>query len=174
MKGVILAGGLGSRLLPLTKVTNKHLLPVYDKPMVYYPIQCLGERRDRGHPAWSPVATARATSCTCSENGDAFGLEGNPLRLSARRGWHRCDALEYRWGTSPPASRSCVILGDNLIEGNIKSPTVEAFKQQGKGGKILLKEVHDPERFGVAELDPADKVLKHRREAQASPRATSP
>ncbi|MDD2942680.1 MAG: sugar phosphate nucleotidyltransferase [bacterium] len=149
MKGVILAGGLGSRLQPCTLVTNKHLLPVYDKPMIYYPLQALINAGiddilivTGGHFAGDFLKLLG--------NGKDFGLRH--LNYSYQEGEGGiADALslaEYFAGDDSV----CVILGDNIIEGNIRE-SADAFRKQGGGARILLKEVHDAERFGVAEVD---------------------
>jgi len=154
MKGVILAGGLGSRLLPLTKITNKHLLPIYDKPMIYYPLQTLvGAGIDDillvtgGNNAGDFLRLLG--------NGKEFGLRH--LNYSYQEGEGGiADALslaEYFADGEPIV----VILGDNIIEKDI-AQAVRNFKKQGEGAKILLKEVADPWRFGVAELS-GDKVI---------------
>ena len=156
MKGVVLAGGLGSRLYPLTKITNKHLLPVYNQPMIYYPIQCL--------------VNAGITDILVVTGGNYAGHFLQLLRNGADFGLRRlgfayqegeggiADALklaeEFAEGES-----ICVVLGDNIIEQNIKK-AADDFRAQGGGAKILLKEVHDPERFGVATVDDSGKVLK--------------
>ena len=153
MKGVILAGGLGSRLHPLTKITNKHLLPVFDRPMIYYPIQCLV---NAGITEIMVVTGGRKSGdfITLLENGEDFGLR--QLNYSYQRGEGgiaEALGLAEEWAGDDSIA---VVLGDNIIENNIKK-AVEDFRAQGKGAKIMLKEVHDPERFGVAELA-GDKV----------------
>ena len=156
MKGVVLAGGLGSRLYPLTKITNKHLLPVYDKPMIYYPIQCLVNAGitdilvvTGGNYAGHFLQLLR--------NGSDFGLRRLGYAYQEGEGGI-ADALKLAEECADGES-ICVVLGDNIIEGNIKK-AADDFRAQGGGAKILLKEVHDPERFGVATVDDAGKVLK--------------
>ncbi|MHC4892784.1 MAG: sugar phosphate nucleotidyltransferase, partial [Planctomycetota bacterium] len=154
MKGVILAGGLGTRLHPLTKITNKHLLPVYDKPMIYYPIQALV---NAGVTDIMIVTGGKKPGEFLSllGNGSDFGLKH--LNYSYQKGEggiaEALDLAEH-WATGEPI---CVVLGDNIIEKNI-TKAVADFRAQGKGAKIMLKEVHDPQRFGVAELK-GDKVM---------------
>tara|TARA_R110002073_G_scaffold118918_3_gene259018 strand:+ start:125547 stop:126281 length:735 start_codon:yes stop_codon:yes gene_type:complete len=148
MKGMILAGGLGTRLRPMTLVTNKHLLPVYDQPMVYYPIKCLVN-----------AGITEIMIVTGEENaGDFIKLlrDGKDLGLTR---------LEYAFQVGEGGiadalklgkhfvdkDKVCVILGDNIIENNIND-AVEDFRNQKDGAKVLLKEVHDPERFGVVEF----------------------
>lgn len=148
MKGIVLAGGTGSRLFPLTKITNKHLLPVYDKPMVYYPIQTLV---DAGI-ADILLVTGGMNSGDFLHllgNGKTFGLKHlNYTYQEGEGGIADALALAQHFADS---DKICVILGDNIIESSIRE-AVEEFKQQPSGAKILLKEVPDAERFGVAEL----------------------
>ncbi|MCC6221849.1 MAG: NTP transferase domain-containing protein [Deltaproteobacteria bacterium] len=148
MKGVILAGGLGSRLQPCTLVTNKHLLPVYDRPMIYYPLQSL---INAGITDILIVTGGQFAGdfLKLLGNGKAFGLEHLNYTYQEGEGGI-ADALslaEYFAG----GDLMCVILGDNLIQGNI-TKAVSDFSRQGKGAKILLKEVQDASRFGVAEI----------------------
>lgn len=156
MKGVVLAGGLGSRLYPLTKITNKHLLPVFDKPMIYYPIQCLV---NAGIEEIMVVTGGNYAGhfLQLLRNGSDFGLRRLGYAYQEGEGGI-ADALklaeEFADGDS-----ICVVLGDNIIEGSIKK-AADDFAAQGGGAKILLKEVHDPERFGVATVDDTGKVLK--------------
>jgi glucose-1-phosphate thymidylyltransferase len=154
MKGVILAGGLGTRLLPLTKVTNKHLLPVYDRPMIYYPIQTLVDAGVRDILLVTGGNSA-GEFLRLLENGLDFGLKH--INYTYQRGEGGiADALRlarYFAGDD----RFCVVLGDNIIEKSIAEP-VRRYEQQSKGAKILLKEVEDPGRFGVAELS-GDRVI---------------
>lgn len=155
MKGVILAGGLGTRMLPLTKITNKHLLPVYDRPMIYFPIQTLV---DAGITEIVVVTGGHYAGdfLNLLGNGKAFGLKRINYAYQEGEGGI-ADALRLaREFTGDDAI--CVILGDNILENSIKAH-VDQFKSQGKGAKILLKEVHDPQRFGVAEVDKSGKVL---------------
>jgi len=156
MKGVVLAGGLGSRLYPLTKITNKHLLPVFDKPMIYYPIQCLVNAGitdilvvTGGNYAGHFLQLLR--------NGSDFGLRRLGYAYQEGEGGI-ADALKLAEEFADGES-ICVVLGDNIIEGNIKK-AADDFRAQGAGAKILLKEVHDPERFGVATVDETGKVLR--------------
>lgn len=149
MKGIVLAGGLGTRLLPLTKVTNKHLLPVYDRPMVYYPIQAL--------------VNAGVTEVMLVTGGNSAG---DFLKLLGNGRQHGLKHLAYTYqegeGGIADALRLaehfadgqpiCVILGDNIIERNVLG-AAQAFREQQAGAKILLKEVKDPQRFGVPALD---------------------
>jgi glucose-1-phosphate thymidylyltransferase len=154
MKGVVLAGGTGSRLNPLTRVTNKHLLPVFDKPMVYYPIQTLVN-----------AGIEEILLVTGGKNaGDFLRLLGNGRDFGLRH-------LNYTYQEGEggiaealglaeyfaAGDSICVVLGDNIIENNI-SDAADAFRKQKDGAKILLKEVTDAQRFGVAELR-GEKVL---------------
>ncbi|MGE3175626.1 MAG: sugar phosphate nucleotidyltransferase [Planctomycetota bacterium] len=146
MKGVVLAGGLGTRLYPLTKITNKHLLPVFDKPMIYYPIQCLV---NAGITDILIVTGGNSAGdfLQLLGNGADFGLKRLNYAYQQGEGGI-ADALKLAENFAD-GEAVCVVLGDNIIEGNIKK-AVDDFKAQGGGAKIMLKEVHDPERFGVA------------------------
>jgi glucose-1-phosphate thymidylyltransferase len=149
MKGVILAGGLGTRLRPLTLVTNKHLLPVYDKPMIYYPIECLVN-----------AGIDEILIVTGGEHaGDFLKLLKNGKHLGLRH-------LEYAYQEGEggiadalklaedfvDGDKLCVVLGDNVIEKNIRRAAGDFFTQR-TGAKLLLKEVPDPERFGVVRFE---------------------
>lgn len=149
MKGVILAGGTGSRLSPLTLVTNKHLLPIYDQPMVHYPIKCL-----------TNAGIDEILVVTGGEHaGDFLRLLKNGKHLGIRHLEYAyqegsggiADALKlaHDFADGQPI---CVILGDNIIEHNICA-AADNYRKQKAGGKILLKQVPDPHRFGVARLD---------------------
>jgi glucose-1-phosphate thymidylyltransferase len=148
LKGVVLAGGTGSRLFPLTKITNKHLLPIYDKPMIYYPIQTLV---DAGIQEILVVTGGRNSGdfLRLLANGREFGLKHLDYTYQEGEGGI-ADALALAEHFADGNS-ICVILGDNIIEGTIRG-AVEDFRAQKRGAKILLKEVQDAERFGVAEI----------------------
>ena len=152
MKGVVLAGGLGSRLYPLTKVTNKHLLPVYDRPMVYYPIQCLV------NAGISDILIVTGGNSA----GDFLQLLGNGADFGLKQLYYAyqqgeggiADALKLAEHFAEGES-IVVVLGDNIIEGNIAKAADDfraQVKETGGGAKIMLKEVHDPHRFGVATI----------------------
>lgn len=148
MKGIVLAGGTGSRLFPLTKITNKHLLPIFDKPMIYYPIQTLV---DAGIEDLLIVTGGRNSGdfLRLLANGKEFGLKHiNYTYQEGEGGIAEALALAEHFAEK---SKICVVLGDNIIEGSIKQ-AVKDFERQERGAKILLKEVHDAERFGVAEI----------------------
>ncbi|HHI79679.1 MAG TPA: spore coat protein [Planctomycetes bacterium] len=155
MKGVILAGGLGSRLHPLTKVTNKHLLPVYEKPMVYYPIECLV---NAGIEDILLVTGGNSAGdfLRLLENGTDFGLKR--IHYAYQRGEGGIAAALKLAEDFAGGEKICVVLGDNIIEKNIRK-AAEDFEAQEKGAKILLKEVEDPHRFGVATIQDG-KVLE--------------
>jgi glucose-1-phosphate thymidylyltransferase len=148
MKGVVLAGGKGSRLFPLTKITNKHLLPVYDKPMIYYPIRTLVDAGIRDILLVTGGNYA-GDFLQLLANGKEFGLTHLDYTYQEGEGGI-ADALKLAEDFAD-GDKLCVILGDNLIEGSIRGP-VERFAKQDKGAMILLKEVEDAERFGVAEI----------------------
>jgi glucose-1-phosphate thymidylyltransferase len=155
MKGVVLAGGTGSRLFPLTKITNKHLLPVYDKPMIFYPIQTLV---DAGIRDIMIVTGGRNAGdfLRLLGNGKQFGLEHlNYSYQEGEGGIAEALALAEHFADG---DKICVILGDNIIEGCI-GPAVKEFTGQQKGARILLKEVPDAERFGVAEIE-RDRIVR--------------
>ncbi len=155
MKGVVLAGGLGSRLKPLTKVTNKHLLPVYDQPMIYYPIRCL---INAGIDDIMIVTGGNSAGdfLKLLGNGKDFGLKHvNYTYQEGEGGIADALSLVEHFADDEPV---CVVLGDNIIENNIRA-AADDYRKQGKGAKILLKQVHDPQRFGVPELD-GDKVIQ--------------
>ena len=148
MKGVILAGGLGTRLFPLTKITNKHLLPIYDRPMIYYPSEALVKA---GIDDIMVVTGGKKSGDFLSllGNGSDFGLKHlNYTYQKGEGGIAEALGLCEHWAAGESV---CVILGDNIIEKNI-AKAVADFREQGKGAKIMLKEVHDPERFGVADV----------------------
>lgn len=155
MKGVVLAGGLGSRLRPLTAVTNKHLLPVYDQPMIYYPIQTLVNAGITDIMIVTGGSSA-GDFLRLLGNGKAFGLKHlNYTYQEGEGGIADALSLVEHFASAEPV---CVVLGDNIIEGNIRS-AVRAYRNQGKGAKIILKKVPDPGRFGVPELE-GRKVLR--------------
>ena len=155
MKGIILAGGLGTRLFPLTKITNKHLLPVYDQPMIYYPIQTLVEA---GIHDITLVTGGNYAGdfLRLLSNGREFGLTHVNYVYQEGEG----GIAEALWLCRHFAEggRIAVVLGDNILEQSI-TPVVEAYKEGAGGAKILLKRVPDPERFGVAVLE-GDKVVR--------------
>ena len=155
MRGVVLAGGLGSRLLPLTKVTNKHLLPVYDRPMIYYPIQALA---NAGIDEIMLVTGGNSAGdfLRLLGNGKSFGLKRLNYTYQDGEGGI-ADALGLAKHFADGES-ICVILGDNIIEGNI-AHAADAFRKQQQGAKILLKEVKTPQRFGVPIFE-GDRVVK--------------
>ncbi|MCE7963676.1 MAG: spore coat protein, partial [Acidobacteria bacterium ACB1] len=145
MKGVILAGGLGSRLSPLTRITNKHLLPVYNQPMIYYPIQTL---INAGIDDIMIVTGGNSAGdfLKLLGNGKHFGLKHlNYTYQEGEGGIADALSLVEHFADEQPI---CVVLGDNLIEKNIRA-AADDYRAQGKGAKILLKKVPDPQRFGV-------------------------
>jgi glucose-1-phosphate thymidylyltransferase len=155
MKGVILAGGLGTRLYPLTKITNKHLLPVHDQPMIYYPIRTL---INAGIEEIMIVTGGNAAGdfLKLLGNGKDFGLRHlNYTYQEGEGGIADALSLVEHFSDESPI---CVVLGDNIIERNIRD-SADEFRRQGSGAKILLKKVVDPQRFGVPELD-GGKVLR--------------
>lgn len=149
LKGVVLAGGTGSRLAPLTRVTNKHLLPVYDEPMVYYPIRMLAEAGIRDVMVVTGGDSA-GDFLKLLRNGQDFGFEHIHYGYQQGAGGiaEALGLTRYFVGDDDVV----VVLGDNILEKPI-SGAVQRFREQGRGARILLKQVHDPERFGVAELD---------------------
>jgi len=155
MKGVILAGGLGSRLLPCTKITNKHLLPVYDRPMVHYPIQTLVSAGildilivTGGHFAGHFLQLLG--------NGKEFGLKELHYTYQEGEGGI-ADALRLAEDFAD-GGKICVILGDNIVQKSIR-PVVETYAEQSSGARILLKEVADPERFGCPVME-GDRIIR--------------
>ncbi len=149
MKGVVLAGGLGTRLAPMTRVTNKHLLPIYDRPMVYYPIQTLVEA---GITEILLVTGGNHAGdfLRLLGNGKDFGLKHlNYTYQEGEGGIAAALALCEHFADGEPI---CVILGDNILQKSIR-PAVEKYGRRNKGATVLLKEVSDPERFGVPVLE---------------------
>lgn len=149
MKGIVLAGGLGTRLHPLTKITNKHLLPVYNRPMIHYPIKTLV---DAGITEILVVTGGKNAGdfLELLGNGKEFGLKhlnytyqegegGIAAALSLARDFVEDDAI-------------CVILGDNIYEKSVRR-SVELFNAQGHGARIHLKKVDNPQRFGVPVIE---------------------
>ena len=155
MKGVILAGGLGTRLRPLTLVTNKHLLPVYDRPMIHYPIRCL---LNAGIDEILLVTGGEHAGdfLKLLKNGKHLGVKDLHYTYQEGEGGI-ADALKLAEDFAD-GGKILVVLGDNIIEKDIRRPVAD-FLTQPTGGKILLKEVSDPERFGVARLD-GDRVVE--------------
>ena len=145
MKGIVLAGGLGSRLYPLTKVTNKHLLPVYNEPMIYYPIRILV---NAGINEILIVTGGNNAGdfLRLLENGKDFGLKH--INYTYQQGEGGIAAALSMAEHFADNDKIVVVLGDNIIENNIKV-AVDKFRAQKEGARILLKEVTDPQRFGV-------------------------
>ena len=147
LRGIVLAGGTGSRLMPLTKVTNKHLLPVGQKPMIFYPIEKL-----------TAASIEEILIVTGVEHmGDVVSLLGSGRDFNCRFTYKVQDeaggiaqalALAENFAQGQPVA---VILGDNLFQASLKD-YAERFLAQGAGARILLQQVADPHRFGVAEL----------------------
>lgn len=153
IKGIILAGGTGSRLLPLTKVTNKHLLPVGREPMIYHPIRKLTE-----------AGIVEILIVTGVEHmGDIVNLLGSGKEFGCRFTYKvqdRAGGIAEALGLAEDfidGDRMVVVLGDNIFEDNLK-PFVDKYVKQKRGAKILVKEVSDPKRFGVVSFKD-DKVL---------------
>lgn len=155
MKGVVLAGGLGTRLLPLTKITNKHLLPVYKEPMIYYPIKTL---INAGIKDIMVVVGGNHAGefLRLLGNGKQFGLKHISYTYQEGEGGI-AEALGLAEDFSD-GDKIAVILGDNIIENNIIKQK-EAFERQKEGAKIIIKKVSHPEHFGVPELD-GDRVVR--------------
>jgi glucose-1-phosphate thymidylyltransferase len=148
MKGVVLAGGLGTRLDPLTRVTNKHLLPVYDRPMIFYPIWTLVNAGIEDIMIVTGGNNA-GDFLRLLGNGSQFGLRH--LNYTYQQGEGGIAAALSLAEHFAEGGKICVVLGDNIIEKNIRR-AAEAFRRQPTGAKILLKKVPDPQRFGVPEL----------------------
>jgi glucose-1-phosphate thymidylyltransferase len=149
VKGVVLAGGLGMRLRPLTSVTNKHLLPVYNQPMIYYPIQTLVNAGITDIMVVTGGSSA-GDFLRLLGNGKAFGLKHlNYTYQEGEGGIAEALSLVEHFAADDPV---CVVLGDNIIEGNIRT-AVDSYRSQRSGAKIMLKKVPDPQRFGVPRLD---------------------
>ena len=155
MKGLVLCGGLGTRLAPLTKITNKHLLPVYDKPMVYYPIMTLVEAGIEDIMVLTGGNNA-GDFLRLLGNGREFGLKHLNYTYQEREGGiaEAVGLAEHFIGDD----KVTVILGDNILDGSIKS-AVEAFEKQESGAKIFLKKVDDPTQYGVATVN-GDKIIE--------------
>lgn len=162
MKGVVLAGGLGTRMYPLTKVTNKHLLPIYDLPMVYYPIRTLV---NAGIDEILIVTGGNSAGefLRLLGNGKEFGLRH--LNYTYQEGEGGIAAALSLAEYFCDNDKIVVILGDNIIERNICS-AVESFRAQKEGARILLKEVQDPQRFGVP-VFAGDKIVRIDEKPQA-------
>jgi glucose-1-phosphate thymidylyltransferase len=153
LRGIVLAGGTGSRLMPLTKVTNKHLLPVGKKPMIYYPIEKL-----------TSIGIEEILVVTGIEHmGDVVSLLGSGKQLGCRFTYKVQDeaggiaqalGLAENFAQAKPV---VVILGDNVFEANLKD-YADRFISQKTGARILLKQVPNPERFGVAQVS-GDKII---------------
>lgn len=156
LKGVITAGGLGTRLLPMTRVTNKHLLPVYDRPMIFYPIETLVQ------------AGIEDIMIITGGNhaGDFLPLLGDGREFGLKRLHYTYQAREGGIAEALSLTREfvgkdhvLVMLGDNIIEKNIKA-YVRKFRQQKQGARILLKEVEHPEQYGVPTFDDQGKIIQ--------------
>src|SRR5881394_1603223 len=155
MKGVILAGGTGSRMHPLTKVTNKHLLPIYNKPMIYYPLECMAKA---GIEEVLLVTGGNNSGefIRLLGNGSEFGLKS--LNYTYQEG---AGGIAQALGLAEHFAEGdsiCLILGDNIVEYSIRD-CCRRFRHQGQGAKILLSPVENPKAYGVAEMD-GDRVLR--------------
>ena len=148
MKGVILAGGLGTRLHPLTKITNKHLLPVYSKPMIYYPIECL-VRAGITDIMIVTGGNSAGDFIRLLENGEEFGL--SRLHYAYQKGEGGIAAALALARGFVEQEKVCVVLGDNILERGIRK-AVRDFERQKTGAKVFLKAVDNPHAYGIAEV----------------------
>jgi len=148
MKGVILAGGLGTRMFPLTKITNKHLLPVYARPMIYYPIECLVRAGIRDIMIVTGGNSA-GDFIRLLENGEEFGLKH--LHYAYQKGEGGIAEALGLARDFVEGDKVIVVLGDNILERSIK-PAVDAFKKQKDGARVFLKQVPNPRSYGIAEV----------------------
>jgi len=155
MKGIVLAGGLGSRMYPLTKVTNKHLLPVYNEPMIYYPIKTMV---NAGIDEILIVTGGNNAGefLRLLGNGKDFGLKH--LNYTYQEGEGGIAAALGLAEFFADNGKIVVVLGDNIIERNI-GKAVHAFEKQKEGARIMLKEVPDPQRFGVPVFE-GEKIVR--------------
>jgi glucose-1-phosphate thymidylyltransferase len=153
MKGVVLGGGTGSRLMPLTKVVNKNILAVYDKPLIYYPIMTM---RDAGIEEILLISGRGHAGqyLDLLSNGKELGVKLTYVIQEEPKGLAHALSIAEDFADNGPIA---MILGDNIYEENLK-PAVDAFTKQEKGAKVILKEVLDPQRFGVVEFD-GEKVI---------------
>ncbi len=149
MKGVVLAGGLGTRLRPLTLVTNKHLLPVYNRPMIYYPIECLLNAGIREVLIVTGGEHA-GDFLKLLKNGKHLGISHLEYAYQEGEGGI-ADALKLAEDFAD-GGKICVVLGDNIIEGNLRRAAGDFFTQPS-GAKVLLSQVSDPQRFGVPRFE---------------------
>jgi len=155
MKGVILAGGTGSRLFPITKVTNKHLLPVYNKPMIYYPLECM-VKSGIDEVLLVTGGNNAGDFIRLLGNGREFGLKNlNYTYQDGAGGIAQALGLAEHFAEGDSI---CLILGDNIVEYTIRD-AVRRFRHQGQGAKILLSQVENPSAYGVAEMD-GDRVVR--------------
>jgi len=147
--GIILAGGIGQRLSPLTRVANKHLLPVYDRPMIFFPLEKMVEA---GLTEIVVVCgeDSKASFQQLLDDGSEFGIE--KLSLTTQAGEDGIAAALLLAEEFVDGRSMCVVLGDNLFDDDISSE-VETYRRQGSGARVLLKQVHDPERFGVPMIE---------------------
>jgi len=165
MKGIILAGGLGTRLMPLTKITNKHLLPVYNQPMIYYPLKTLVEA---GITEIMIVTGGNYAGDFLQLLGNGRDLGIKDLRYAYQQGESGiADALKLA-EQFVDGDKCVVILGDNIFQKSLKS-AVDVFRKQERGARILLKEVNDPERFGVPVFDDDNETIISIQEKPVSP-----
>lgn len=162
MKGVLICGGTGSRLRPLTEITNKSLLPIYNKPLVLYPLQIL---LDAGLTEIAVITGPEHMDQIASflGSGSRFGCAFTYTVQEKPGGIAQALALAEDFACGEPV---CAILGDNVYFDDL-SPIIRAFKG---GAHVFVKEVHDPERFGVAELD-KDNVVTSIEEKPEKPRS---
>jgi glucose-1-phosphate thymidylyltransferase len=149
MKGVILAGGLGTRLYPLTKITNKHLLPVYSKPMIYYPIESL-VRAGVSDIMIVTGGNSAGDFIRLLENGEEFGLKR--LHYAYQKGEGGIAAALNLAREFVKDDKLCVVLGDNILQRCI-GRAVQDFQAQAAGAKVFLKEVTNPQAYGIAEIE---------------------
>jgi glucose-1-phosphate thymidylyltransferase len=155
MKGVILAGGTGSRLFPLTKVTNKHLLPIYNKPMIFYPIECMA-KAGIDEVLLVTGGNNAGDFIRLLGNGSEFGLKNLQYTYQdGAGGIAQALGLAERFVDGEPI---CLILGDNIVEYSIKD-AARKFAEQKQGAKILLSQVQNPSAYGIAEME-GDRVAR--------------
>lgn len=155
MKGVILAGGTGSRLFPLTKVTNKHLLPIYNKPMIFYPIECMA-KAGIDEVLLVTGGNNAGDFIRLLGNGSEFGLKNLQYTYQdGAGGIAQALGLAERFVDGEPI---CLILGDNIVEYSIKD-AASKFAEQKQGAKILLSQVQNPSAYGIAEME-GDRVAR--------------